>query len=75
MERFKGKVIWFNATKGFGFIERQGGPDVFLHKSALRLQQSAMRMLGMTELEDGTEVEFGLIEPDERQAWDVAVLG
>jgi len=74
MERLKGKVIWFSATKGFGFIERQGGPDVFLHQSALRLQQSAMRMLGMAALEDGTEVEFSL-GTDDRQAWDVAVLG
>jgi CspA family cold shock protein len=74
MERLRGKVIWFNATKGFGFIERQGGPDVFLHKSALLLQQGAMRMLGMAALEDGTEVEFSL-GTDDRQAWDVAVLG
>jgi len=75
MERFKGKVIWFNATKGFGFIERQGGPDVFLYKGALRLQQSAMRMMGMKALEDGVEVEFELTGTDGLQAWDVAVLG
>jgi len=67
MERLKGKVIWFSASKGFGFIERQGGPDVFLHQSALRLQQSA--------LEDGVEVEFELAGTDGLQAWDVAVLG
>jgi len=73
MERLKGKVIWFSATKGFGFIERQGGPDVFLHQSALRLQQSARRML--KALEDGVEVEFELAGTDGLQAWDVAVLG
>jgi len=75
MERLKGKVIWFSASKGFGFIERQGGPDVFLHQSALRLQQSARRMLGMKALEDGVEVEFELAGTDGLQAWDVAVLG
>ena len=75
MERLRGKVIWFNATKGFGFIERQGWPDVFLYKGALRLQQGAMKMLGMAALKDGAEVEFELGGADGLQAWDVAVLG
>lgn len=50
-ERIQGTVKWFNETKGFGFIEREGGPDVFVHYSAI---QSA----GFRKLEEGQQVEF-----------------
>lgn len=53
MER--GKVKWFNAEKGFGFIERDGGKDVFVHFSAITMD-------GYKTLEEGTEVEFEVIE-------------
>jgi CspA family cold shock protein len=53
MER--GKVKWFNAEKGFGFIEREGGKDVFVHFSAIEMD-------GYKTLEEGTEVEFEVIE-------------
>lgn len=53
MER--GKVKWFNPEKGFGFIEREGGKDVFVHFSAITMD-------GYKTLEEGTEVEFEVIE-------------
>ena len=58
----KGKVKWFNTTKGFGFIAPdEGGNDVFVHISAV--EQS-----GMTGLADDQRVEFELISgPDGRQ--------
>jgi CspA family cold shock protein len=50
-ERITGTVKWFNATKGFGFIERAGGPDVFVHYSAIN-------GAGYRSLEEGQQVEF-----------------
>ena len=49
--REKGVVKWFNAAKGFGFIQRSSGEDVFVHFSVI--QMSGYRML-----EEGSEVEF-----------------
>jgi len=51
----KGKVKWFNAEKGFGFIEREGGTDVFVHFSAIAMD-------GYKTLEEGTEVQFDIVE-------------
>jgi CspA family cold shock protein len=47
----QGKVKWFNPDKGYGFIAREQGPDVFVHFSAI---QAA----GFRTLEEGTVVEF-----------------
>ncbi|MGE5474040.1 MAG: cold-shock protein [Ignavibacteriales bacterium] len=51
----KGKVKWFNPEKGFGFIEREEGKDVFVHFSAIEMD-------GYKTLEEGTEVQFEVIE-------------
>jgi cold shock protein len=48
-----GTVKWFNAEKGFGFIEREDGDDVFVHYSAID-------MLGYRTLEEGQRVEFDI---------------
>ena len=50
-----GKVKWFNAEKGFGFIEREDGKDVFVHFSAITMD-------GYKTLEEGMEVQFEVIE-------------
>ena len=47
----QGTVKWFNSEKGFGFIEREGGDDVFVHFSAIQGD-------GYRSLEDGQRVEF-----------------
>ncbi len=52
-----GTVKWFNAGKGYGFIEREDGDDVFVHFSALQMD-------GFKTLEEGQKVEFDIVESD-----------
>jgi CspA family cold shock protein len=47
----KGTVKWFNAAKGYGFIERESGEDVFVHFSAIQTE-------GYRSLDEGARVEF-----------------
>jgi len=64
-EREVGTVKWFNSTKGFGFIEREGGKDVFVHYSAIE-------GAGYRSLEEGQKVEFTVTEGQKGpQAQDV----
>ena len=50
-----GKVKWFNAVKGYGFIEREDGGDVFVHFSAIQSE-------GFKTLEEGQAVEFDVVQ-------------
>ena len=52
-----GKVKWFNAEKGFGFIEREDGNDVFVHFSAITMD-------GFKTLNEGSEVVFDVVDGD-----------
>ncbi|GAA0137567.1 cold shock protein CspC [Paenibacillus sp. YSY-4.3] len=51
----QGKVKWFNAEKGYGFIETEDGADVFVHFSAIQTD-------GFKTLEEGQSVEFEIVE-------------
>jgi cold shock protein len=55
MARITGTVKWFNDAKGFGFIAREGGPDVFVHFSAIQSQ-------GFKSLAEGDKVEFEIVQ-------------
>jgi len=52
-ERIQGTVKWFNRSKGYGFIQRDGGDDVFVHYSAIQGE-------GYRNLEEGDRVEFNV---------------
>jgi cold shock protein len=69
MARIAGTVKWFNDAKGFGFIEREGGPDVFVHFSAIQAG-------GFKTLAEGDSVEFEIVQGQKGpQAADVTKRG
>jgi len=69
MSKEQGTVKWFNGTKGFGFIERESGDDVFVHFSAILGD-------GYRNLEEGQRVEFTVTQGQKGpQAQDVTVIG
>jgi cold shock protein len=55
MSRIQGTVKWFNDAKGYGFISREGGPDVFVHFSAIQTD-------GFKSLAEGDKVEFEIVQ-------------
>ena len=68
MSRIAGRVKWFNDAKGFGFIEREGGPDVFVHYSAISAN-------GFRSLKENDQVEVEVREgPKGLQAANVVKL-
>jgi CspA family cold shock protein len=68
-ERETGTVKWFNGAKGYGFIAREEGEDVFVHYSSIRGE-------GFRNLEEGQRVEFSIEQGRKGlQANDVVVVG
>lgn len=66
MSRINGTVKWFNDAKGYGFIQREGGPDVFVHFSAIQGS-------GFKSLAEGDKVEFEIVQGQKGpQASDVS---
>ena len=64
----KSRVKWFNNTKGFGFIEFEGGEDIFVHYSAIKAD-------GYKSLSEGQEVSFNLVSTNKGyQAHDVEAI-
>ena len=55
MPRLTGSVKWFTEAKGFGFTQREGGPDVFVHFSAIASS-------GFKSLAEGDQVEFEIVD-------------
>ena len=67
-DRIQGTVKWFNGSKGYGFISREGGEDVFVHHSAILAE-------GYRNLEEGQRVEFNVVQgPKGLQAASVTIL-
>jgi cold shock protein len=67
-EKIQGTVKWFNGAKGYGFIEREGGDDVFVHFNAIVGD-------GYRNLEEGQRVEFSVTQGQKGpQAEDVTIL-
>ncbi len=67
--RLQGRIKWFDAQKGYGFIEREGEEDVFVHFSAIQMD-------GYKVLDDGELVEFDIVQGDRGpQAANVVRLG
>ena len=67
-ERIIGTVKWFNGSKGYGFIARENGPDVFVHYSAIQSE-------GFRNLDEGQKVEFEVEQGNKGpQATNVTIL-
>ncbi|HTX91275.1 MAG TPA: cold-shock protein [Anaerolineales bacterium] len=67
-ERIVGTVKWFNGSKGYGFISRENGPDVFVHYSAIQSE-------GFRNLDEGQKVEFEVTQGNKGpQASNVTIL-
>jgi CspA family cold shock protein len=54
----EGTVKWFNEAKGYGFIQQEGGPDVFVHYSSIKTE-------GFKTLQEGQRVQFDIVEGEQ----------
>ena len=67
MAQYSGTVRWFNNAKGFGFLGRDGGTDVFVHYSSIQLE-------GYKSLKEGDPVEFDIIQGTQGPQADKVIL-
>ncbi|MFC6645079.1 cold-shock protein [Granulicella cerasi] len=67
MAQYKGTVKWFNNAKGFGFLGRTEGPDVFVHYSSIQMD-------GYRGLKEGDEVEFDIIQGEKGPQADQVIV-
>ena len=67
MAQYKGTVKWFNNAKGYGFLGRDDGPDVFVHYSSIKLE-------GYKSLKEGDPVEFDIIDGAKGPQADQVIL-
>jgi CspA family cold shock protein len=67
MAHYKGTVKWFNNAKGYGFLGRDGGPDVFVHYSSIQLD-------GYKSLKEGDPVEFDIVDGTKGPQADQVIL-
>ena len=67
MSQYRGAVKWFNNAKGYGFLGRADGPDVFVHYSSIQVD-------GYKALKEGDEVEFDVIQGNKGPQADQVVL-
>lgn len=63
----QGTVVWFNNAKGFGFLSREGGPDVFVHFSSIQTE-------GYKSLKEGDRVQFNIVQGDKGPQADQVIL-
>ena len=67
MSQYKGVVRWFNNAKGYGFLGREDGPDVFVHYSSIQKE-------GYKGLKEGEKVSFDVIQGDKGPQADNVVI-
>ena len=67
-EKVTGTVKWFNDDKGFGFVEREGGPDVFAHHSSIQME-------GFKTLKEGQTVTMEVSQGEKGPQADSVVAG
>lgn len=67
MEELQGTVVWFNNAKGFGFLSREGGPDVFVHYTSIQTE-------GYKSLKEGDKVRYNIIQGDKGLQADRVVV-